>query len=169
MDEILALYGTDRRPCGRAPRSQVRRENLRHAATAVVVHDGNGSIYVHRRTDTKDVYPGLYDFAAGGCVLAGEDPGDAARRELAEELGIAGVPIRPLLETSYTDDVTDYVGFVFEATYDGPVRHQPEEVAWGAWVPVKEVVGHIDGTLEPWTFVPDTLACAGAWLRTLPR
>jgi 8-oxo-dGTP pyrophosphatase MutT (NUDIX family) len=165
VDEVLALYGPDGAPSGSAPRSVVRRDNLRHAATAVVVRNRAGEVYVHRRTPTKDVYPGRYDFAAGGCVLAGEEPIDAARRELAEELGIRGVELAPLFRTSYADEVTDYVAFVFETRYDGPVQHQPEEVAWGAWMPLRELLGHIDGPLELWPFVPDTLACAGGWLR----
>jgi len=51
---------------------------------------------MHRRTDTKDVYPGRYDVWAGGCVAAGEDPVDAAHRELAEELGVTGVQLVPV-------------------------------------------------------------------------
>ena len=78
MDEIVALYDERGRPVGSAPRSRMRAENLRHAATAVVVRDPWGRVHVHRRTDTKDVYPGRYDFAAGGVLLAGEEPLDAA-------------------------------------------------------------------------------------------
>jgi hypothetical protein len=44
----------------------MRVENLLHAATAVVVRDGAGRVYVHRRTPIKDVYPGRRDFASGG-------------------------------------------------------------------------------------------------------
>ena len=55
----MALYDERGRPCGSVPRSRMRAENLRHAATAVVVRDPLGRVYVHRRTDTKDVYPCL--------------------------------------------------------------------------------------------------------------
>ena len=88
-DRRRTRYSNRRRnPCGSAPRSRMRAENLHHAATAVVVRDRLGRVYVHRRTTTKDVYPGRRDFAAGGVLTAGEDPHDAAVRELAEELGV---------------------------------------------------------------------------------
>ncbi len=54
----------------------------------------DGRLLVHRRADDKDVYPGWWDLAAGGVVGAGEAYGAAARRELAEELGVIGVDAR---------------------------------------------------------------------------
>src|SRR4029077_19960222 len=86
-EEVVALYDDGGRPAGSAPRSVMRAQNLRHAATGIIVRDPWGRVYVHRRTPTKDVYPGRWDFTAGGVVLFGEDPLDGARRELAEELG----------------------------------------------------------------------------------
>ncbi len=80
-DEEVALYDPDDpggRVTGHAPRSRVRADNLPHAATAVAVRDAHGRIYVHRRTDTKDLFPGAHDVWAGGVVGAGEDPDDAA-------------------------------------------------------------------------------------------
>ena len=62
------------RVVGCAPRSQMRAENLPHAATSVAVRDADGRIYVHRRTDTKDLFPGAHDVWAGGVVAAGEEP-----------------------------------------------------------------------------------------------
>lgn len=97
MDELVALYAEGDlggRVTGAAPRSLVRARNLPHAATAVLLRDGGGRVYVHRRTDTKDVYPGMHDVWAGGVVPAGEDP-DAAARELTEELGVRGCEPRP--------------------------------------------------------------------------
>jgi 8-oxo-dGTP pyrophosphatase MutT (NUDIX family) len=63
----------------------MRADNLIHGATGVVVRNSSGQIYVHRRTDTKDVYPGRYDFAAGGVLAVGEDPDEAALRELHDD------------------------------------------------------------------------------------
>jgi 8-oxo-dGTP pyrophosphatase MutT (NUDIX family) len=140
----------------------MRAENLRHAATAVVVRDPGGRIYVHRRTETKDVYPGRRDFAAGGVIVAGEEPADAAVRELAEELGISGVPLTSIGRGFYADDHTAYHGFCFTVAWDGPIRWQPEEVAGGEWMTPQELAGAI--AAEPGDFMPDTVGLLGSWL-----
>ena len=106
-DELVALYDPaddTGRVTGSARRDEVRARNLPHAATAVLVRNSRGQVYLHRRTDTKDVFPGRYDVWAGGCVDAGEDPYDAARRELAEELGVTGVQLVPVFRGWYHDD-----------------------------------------------------------------
>ena len=88
-DEQVALYDPQTgRPAGSAPRSVVRRDNLPHGATAVLVRRTDGQLFVHRRSDGKDLWPGWHDCAAGGVIRPGEDPAAAAGRELAEELGV---------------------------------------------------------------------------------
>ena len=64
------------------------------------------SPYVHRRTDTKDVFPGAWDCWAGGVVTAGEPPDRAAARELTEELGVSVPALEPLFRHWYRDDRT---------------------------------------------------------------
>jgi isopentenyldiphosphate isomerase len=152
-EEILGVVDDDGREVGSAPRWQVRRDNLRHRATAVLVRNSAGEIYVHRRTDDKDVYPGAHDVWAGGCVLAGEPVAAAAVRELAEELGISGVPLTPVDVFDYADGTTRYQAHCLEARWDGPIVHQPEEVAWGAWMSLDDLRAHL---ADPdWPFVPD--------------
>ena len=89
---------------GPAERSVVRRENLLHAATAVLVRDPDGRIYVHRRSPDKDWAPSHHDAAAGGVMGYGEQPAASAARELAEELGVTGATLRPLGLSVYEDD-----------------------------------------------------------------
>lgn len=161
MAELVELYSEDGRPTGEvAERSRMRAENLRHAATQVVVRNGSGQVYVHRRTDVKDVYPGYYDLAAGGVLQAGEVPDEAAERELAEELGIAGVTLTPLFEADYADDHTRFHAYCYECTWDGPIRWQPEEVAWGEWVGPRRLARLLDEV----SFMPDSLATFAGWL-----
>jgi 8-oxo-dGTP pyrophosphatase MutT (NUDIX family) len=152
--EDVALVEADGTVVGAAPRRVVRRDNLRHAATAVLVRRADGRIYVHRRTDTKDWAPGHWDAAAGGMLQAGEDPAASAARELAEELGIGGVPLEPLGTHLYEDDATRCFEHAFEARWDGPVRHQPSEVAEGGWLTLAELAALLADPARP--FVPDT-------------
>jgi 8-oxo-dGTP pyrophosphatase MutT (NUDIX family) len=116
VEELVALYDDAGHPRGCSPRSVMRARNLRHAAAAVVLRDPRGRVYVHRRTSFKDVYPGLLDFAAGGVVAAGEDPQEAAVRELEEELGVSGVRLEAIGEGDYADECTNFRGFGFTAT-----------------------------------------------------
>lgn len=161
-DEVVALYDAGGTVVGSAPRSVMRSRNLRHAASSVVVRDPLGRIYLHRRTPTKDVYPGLLDFAAGGVVLAGEDPAVGAVREVEEELGVHGVPLEPLGVAHYADEHTDYLAVRFVTRWDGPIRWQPEEVSWGEWVTVEDLVRRLED--QPSAFVPDSVA---VWSETI--
>jgi isopentenyldiphosphate isomerase len=163
MDEMVAILGDGNQVIGSAPRSVMRRENLRHSATGVLVRNPAGDIYVHRRTPVKDVYPSYYDFTAGGVVAAGEDPFHAVVRELDEELGIAGVELTRLPEGDYADENTTYHAYLYTCVWDGPVRHQPEEVEWGAWMSPAELVAKLD----EWPFMPDTVGLLGPYVRSL--
>lgn len=152
--EIVALVDGSGAVVGSAERSVVRRDNLMHSATAVLVRDPDGRIYVHRRSPDKDWAPGCHDAAAGGVLTAGEQPNESAARELAEELGIAGADLRPLGVSVFEDDSTRCVEHCFETTWDGPVEHADGEVVWGAWMTLPELAAHLR---DPhWPFVPDT-------------
>lgn len=155
-DEIVALVDRAGTVVGSAPRRMVRRDNLFHAATAVLVRHPDGRIYVHRRSAEKDWQPSAYDAAAGGVLQDGEDPVASAHRELEEELGIVGVNLRQLGLSVYEDDSTRCVEHCFETTYDGVVTHADGEVVWGGWMPLGDLGARL---ADPaWRFVPDTRA-----------
>ena len=114
--EIVALFDASGKVTGAAPRGEVRARNLHHGATAILVLNSEDEVLLHRRTATKDVYPGRHDFAVGGVLQAGEEPLDSARRELAEEVGITGVvPQRLGPPRPYADEHTRYVAFCYES------------------------------------------------------
>ena len=159
VSEIVALVDRAGAVVGSAERSVVRRENLLHAATAVLVRDPEGRIYVHRRSPTKDWAPSHHDAAAGGIMAYGEQPAASAARELAEELGVTGADLRPLGLNVYQDDTTRCVEHCYETTWSGPVTHADGEVVWGAWMTLGELGERLRD--PAWPFVPDTRALLG--------
>jgi Cys-tRNA(Pro)/Cys-tRNA(Cys) deacylase len=158
--ELVGLVDEQGRPTGSAPRDVVRRDNLRHRSTGVVLRrPSDGAVYVHLRSPDKDWAPSHHDAAAGGVLGPDEDPEEGARRELAEELGVEGVDLVPLLVRSYEDDTVRCLAHLWEAWYDGPVRHVDGEVVDGWWASVAELVELLDDPARP--FVPDTRALLG--------
>ena len=127
-EESVQLVDEAGEPAGSAPRSVMRADNLPHAGTGVFVRRPDGAIYVHQRARTKDWAPGHWDAAAGGVLRAGEDPADNARRELEEELGIAGAELRGLGTHAYADGTTRLFEHLFEVVWDGEIRWPDEEV-----------------------------------------
>jgi isopentenyldiphosphate isomerase len=159
-DEPVDLIDELDHVVGVATRGEVRARNLLHRVVAILVRNAAGDVYVHRRTETKDIYPGMYDVFAGGVVALGESYEEAARRELGEELGIEGPEPRPLFRHRYDGPAERAWTAVYQVEWDGPVVHQASEVAWGAFLPLPEVVAKLD----EWEFCPDTLEIFRRWL-----
>ena len=163
-DEPVALYDAAGAVLGSAPRGVVYRDGRWHGATGVLVRSGDGErVYLHRRSPDKLVFAGLYDCWAGGVIGPGETPGDAALREVAEELGVTGAPLTPLERFAYDDGRLRYHVFTYEVRWDGPLRHQPEEVVWGAWVTLDELRAVLADPRR-WPFAPDGRQGVERWL-----
>ena len=163
-DEAIQLVDARNRPCGSAPRALMRRFQFWHRATYVVVRNRRGDICVQRRTLTKEVFPGGLDLAAGGVVGAGEAVHVAARRELAEELGIRGVPLRHAGGFRHDRGGNHIFGSLFLVEHEGPLTLQVEEVADAFWCPLEEALALKEVT-------PDTrqaveVLIASGWLET---
>jgi len=150
-EERVLIVDDANRPVGAAPRARVRAEGLTHRATYIFVFDPTGRLFVQHRTETKDVYPGYWDLAAGGVVLEGESYDEGARRELAEELGIARRALEHAFDFRYRDADNDVWGRVYRCEFDGEPVLQAEEIAEGAWLELPAVRA---GAVAPVT--PDT-------------
>lgn len=161
-DELVAKYDPSGCVIGSVPRHVMRRRGLWHAAASVLVRSTDGaSVYVHRRTDTKDIYPGMHDCWAGGVVAAGEDPAITASRELAEELGIRGVQPRFLFRSVHERGSVRFHGFLYEVHWDGACIHQPTEIAAGWWMSLVDLRARL---ADPeWPFVPDGRQFVDEW------
>ncbi|WP_051022575.1 NUDIX hydrolase [Nocardia pneumoniae] len=159
--EPIAVYDPAGNPIGAAERATVYRDGLWHASAGVLLRSRDGArVYVHRRTDAKLVFAGMHDCLAGGVVAPGESPRDTALRELAEELGVTPDPaeLAPVATVTWDGEWDDRPMrchlFAYELRYDGPVRHQPDEIAEGWWWTDAQLRARL---ADPdWPFVPDT-------------
>ncbi|MBW2484328.1 MAG: NUDIX hydrolase, partial [Deltaproteobacteria bacterium] len=70
-DEIVLIVNMKNKVTGSAPRHEMRAKGLPHRAAYILVFNSTGELFVQKRTMSKDIYPGHYDIAAGGVVLAG--------------------------------------------------------------------------------------------------
>lgn len=151
--EWVDLVDRDNQVVGRALRSEVRQKNLLHRGIAVLVCNSQGQVYVHQRTATKDVFPAMFDMFVGGVVGSGEDYLEAAIREVHEELGVESSQLEFLFDYLYQGPLNYSWVRCYRVLWDGPIRHQPEEVQWGAWMD--------EAALDDWvsqvTIVPDGL------------
>jgi isopentenyldiphosphate isomerase len=163
-DEILDVVDAADRVVGRLPRAEVYARQLIHRCVFVLVRDPGGRIFVHRRTEDKLTYPGVYDMFVGGVVGAGETYDRAALREATEELGVSGLDSpTPLLRFLYHDDTYGaWWSAVYELRHDGPVHPQRSEIAWHGWVCPAE----LDRMRTELDWTPDS---AEAYERVLAR
>ncbi len=138
-------------------RAEMRRGRLRHRAVFVAVTDGDGRFLVHRRASTKDLWPGWVDIAVGGVVVSGESYDQAAERELAEELGVAGLQVVGLdggVARPFDDDEVSLMGRCYLVTTPGPFVFRDGEVSEAWWMTRVE----FDRLRSGERFLPDSLA-----------
>ena len=159
-DEQVMIVDRENRPVGVAPRWEMRAGGLPHRATYILIFNAAGELHVQRRTMTKDVYPGYLDPAAGGVVLAGASYEESAERELAEEMGIRGVPLAAGFDFWFDEAPVRVWGRVFVCGYDGPLVLQEEEVADVCFLPPEGVLA----SAEPVT--PDGLVVVRRYLQS---
>jgi isopentenyldiphosphate isomerase len=136
------------------PRARMRAERLQHRAVSIAVLGADGRLLVHRRAPDKDVWPGMWDIAAGGVVAAGEHYDDAARRELAEELGVQADELECLGEGRFRDESVALIGRGYRCVHDGPFSFTDGEIAEVRWVNRDE----LDQLMATEPFVPDNIA-----------
>ena len=150
-DEIVQIVDEENTEIAAVSRRIMREQQLIHRACYILVFNQAGDLFVQKRTKTKDVYPGYYDVAAGGVVLAGESYEESAERELAEELGIEGVKLTPCFDNYFEDTVNKVWGRVFRCRHEGPFTLQKEEIESGGFMNVTQILDAADSQL----FTPD--------------
>lgn len=153
QEEIVVVVDEKNNIIGAEPRSKMRTYGLTHRATYILVFNSNDELFLQKRTTDKDIYPGYYDAATGGVVMAGETYEKSASRELHEELGIVDADLHFLFDF-YHEDVGNRVwGRAYTCVYDGKITLQKEEVESGAFYTIDQILSMTDRH----RFTPDGL------------
>ncbi len=153
-EELVDIVDDDDNVTTTVTRSEMRARRLQHRSVGIAVFSSEGRLLIHRRSDTKDIWPGWWDIAAGGVVAAGETYEDAARRELTEELGISDTTIEYVGSGHYVDDDLAALCRGYRIVHDGPFTFADGEVTETRWVTFDE----LDAMLATHRFLPDSLA-----------
>ena len=153
-DELVDIVDDDDHVIATVTRAEMRARRLRHRSVGIAVVSTDGRLLIHRRSDTKDIWPGWWDIAAGGVVASGETYDEAARRELAEELGLADAEFEYLGQATYSDDDLSAICCGYRVVHDGPFTFADGEVAEARWATFAEL-DHMRATHR---FLPDSIA-----------
>ncbi len=159
-EELVEVVDEDDRVIDVVPRAEVRRRALLHRCTYVLVFDPAGRLYVHRRSATKDVDPGLLAVTAGGVNAVGETYDTCAEREVAEELGVLARPTFRFRHR-YEGPSGRCWGGVYDVVWGGPISWQPEEVAWGDFL----TLGDVEATIAREHVCDDGVEVFERWRR----
>jgi isopentenyl-diphosphate delta-isomerase type 1 len=133
-EEIFDVVNERDEVIGRNTRSEVHRLGLRHRAVHVLVYNAKGEIFLQKRSQTKDTFPGAWDSSAAGHLGCGEDYDACAIREMREELGIEpqSPPKRLFHITACLGTGMEHV-WVYRYQCEGPFTLDPEEIEDGKW------------------------------------
>ena len=151
--EFFDIVNTRDEVIGRAPRREVHARGLWHRAIHVLVFDSVGRVFLQKRSQRKDLSPGLWDSSCSGHVDSGEDYEQAAQRELGEELGLRllAPPARWFRVEARGETGWEFV-WAYRLRHDGPFTLHPDEIECGAWFRPDELAGRL--TTEAAIFAP---------------
>lgn len=136
MTEYFETLDEDGKPAGLVPRPEVHRRGLWHRSVNVFLFHPDGSLFLQKRVDDKDVWPGAWDLSVAEHLQPGENYAQAARRGLEEELSIRELELKPWgpefrFKTVDADqNIHDHeLQQCFRAVYDGELKPDPGEVS----------------------------------------
>lgn len=145
MEETFEIFDENNEHTGTAPRSQVHKEGLFHRGVIIFLVNSNGGIFLHKRAETKDTSPGLWDYSTGEHLKPNETAEEAVIRGLKEELGIKNAEITKLRDwkLNHIDyengNIDNEFDSLFLAESDETMLTDPEEISEGHFFTEQEI------------------------------
>ncbi|MBW2986036.1 NUDIX domain-containing protein [Candidatus Woesearchaeota archaeon] len=141
MGEILDVVDENSEIIATASREECHEQKLRHKGIQIFILNAEGDLFVQKRSDSKDTFPGLYEGGITGHVLSGEKCIEAAIRELKEELGIevTADDLKEIMRFKVLFENEHELITAYLLDYDGPIKIDNDEVVSGEFVPIDDL------------------------------
>ena len=135
-EEIFDVVDDRNEVMRQATRAEVHEQGWKHRAVHVFVVNGKSEVLLQQRSMLKDVQPGKWGSSAAGHLDSGEGYEEAARREMAEELGIASeeLPLKLVGELPPSEGNGWEFIQLFVTVYSGAMRTPANEVGAVEWM-----------------------------------
>ena len=119
-------------------------EGYYHMVVDILVQHVDGSFLLTKRDMRKDVYPGYWEASAGGSALAGEEPLEAANRELFEETGLKALSMKLVSHTFRDPSHSMFYSYlaIVDADKDSVVLQEGETVEY-KWVDDRGLIEYV--------------------------
>lgn len=113
-EEIVPIVDKNGKILGKAPRSLVHssKEYL-HPVIHLHILNGNGQVYLQKRSITKTIQPGKWDTSVGGHISWGETIEQSLKREAFEEAGLSDFKAIPLAKYVWESDIEKELVYSF--------------------------------------------------------
>ena len=120
-------------------------EGRYHLVVDLLVLHEDGTYLLTKRSDIKDIYPGYWEASAGGSAIKGEEPLEAAKRELFEETGLTPDSLE-LVDILFKDSSRSmYYSYLAKVSCDKEsVVHQEGETTAYKWVDREGFLAYVD-------------------------
>ncbi|HIE14096.1 TPA: NUDIX domain-containing protein [Candidatus Bathyarchaeota archaeon] len=140
MTEFFYVVDENDNVIGRATRKECHVTNQHiHRSVYIFVINSKNEIFLQKRSNKKDLYPGYCTGSATGHVEYGETYESAAKRELKEELGIENVPIEIIAKFKCFSEIEREISALFICKYEGPLKLDKKEIEEGGFFSIEEI------------------------------
>lgn len=158
--EYVVLLDDAGRPAGQAPKAAVHTSATPlHLGFSCYGFDVRNRLLCTRRAESKLTFPGVWTNTCCGHPMPGEDPEDAVRRRLADELGVTAANlVCALPEFRYRAEMNGVQENEVCPVYLCRITTQPrlrrDEVAQAYWIPWADYAAKAlspGSELSPWS------------------
>ena len=144
LEELLEVVNHKGEVVGILPRNYIHgNPSLIHRVVHVLVFNTKGHLLLQKRSMSKDVAPGRWDTSVGGHLNPGEDPLNAARREMKEELGISPGGPNFLYTYTHTNSYETELVYTYVCLYEGEVYFNADEIDAVKFWSLEEIEEHM--------------------------